>query len=84
MTLTHYEEKFDFDIEQGAVIAKCSEKDLRRCIIYKIQDLAYWDAIVAFNPIKNRVMAVYSQVIGLAEATRLVKLLRAEQNQIPF
>lgn len=39
---------------------------------FKIQDLAYWDALCAYDPRDKRVVACLSQVISADEATEII------------
>jgi len=40
---------------------------------YRIEDLAYWDALVAYDPEEGKAVAVLSQVIDLDRATEIIR-----------
>jgi hypothetical protein len=67
------------EMESGTVY--CSDYHLlsdevkQKAIVYKISDLAYWDAIVLWSDEKQKALAVYSQVISLRQSTVLTKKL---------
>jgi hypothetical protein len=83
ITIRYLPEAYEFSTEDGAVFAKTSEKNLRtQTVTYRINDLAYWDAMVLWSHKLQRVLAVRSHVIGLGTATKLVK--QALADAIPF
>jgi hypothetical protein len=62
------------DINNGTVWAsKITSPQLRRSNCYLIKDLAYWDAYALFDPVTKRCLALYSQVLSLTEATKIIK-----------
>ena len=74
--LTHaqweqYEEHPDILISQEYDLGQWGH----RYEFYHMEDFAYWDALVAYDPEENQAVAVLSQVIDLEQATEIIRQL---------
>ena len=64
-----YEEHPDILISSGYDLGQWGH----RYEFYHIEDFAYWDALVAYDPKEGKAVAVLSQVIDLDQATEIIQ-----------